>query len=85
MQDEETYEYSPVGLKNSQSGYRGVCWNKKAKRWRATIGVRGQTLHLGSFPKLLDALDAREKAEIFYEALRQRVFLNRPSATFKER
>jgi hypothetical protein len=34
---------------NNKSGYRGVSWNKKNKRWCAFIQIRRKTKYLGSF------------------------------------
>ena len=33
------------------SRFRGVCWNKKNKRWQASINVGGKYMYLGSFQK----------------------------------
>jgi len=76
------YEYSPVANKNSKSGYAGVRWHKGQEKWIAQIRFCGQHIHLGSFPRLLDALDARERAEEFYGAMRK---IHRPSAKFTEK
>jgi hypothetical protein len=35
--------------KNNTSGYKGVCWFKYKKRWKATIHVNKKTIHLGFF------------------------------------
>ena len=35
--------------KNSTSGYRGVRWDKRDKRWRATIKVNRKCHHIGYF------------------------------------
>lgn len=43
---------------NSASGLKGVTWHKQNKKWRATIQVNLQHLHLGYF----------ETAEAAYEA-----------------
>jgi len=50
--------------KDNVSGYAGICFHKRAKKWQATIG-RGQGVkHLGYFIDLQDAIAARKKAEI---------------------
>lgn len=46
------------------SGYVGVSWNKKDKRWVAYITKNGITHSLGSFTNLEDAITARKNAEI---------------------
>lgn len=33
--------------KNNTSGYRGVSWDKKRKKWKACINKNGKTVHLG--------------------------------------
>lgn len=34
---------------NNVSGYKGVYWDKKMRKWRAKIKVNRRTIHLGSF------------------------------------
>ena len=34
---------------DNKSGYKGVAWNRKAKKWRAQIYVNGTNKHLGYF------------------------------------
>lgn len=49
----------------STSPYRGVCWDKKAGKWNATIFMNGKKTHLGYFDVEADAaaasLSARQK------------------------
>ena len=47
----------------SASGYLGVTWHKRDKRWQAQIEVDGVSKHLGYYKSLPDALAAREQAE----------------------
>lgn len=49
--------------KNNTSGYSGVYWNKRRRKWTAAIGEKGKTRHLGCFEKLEDAINARKEAE----------------------
>jgi len=35
--------------KNNTSGYKGVCWFKRKKRWKSTIHVNKKTIHLGFY------------------------------------
>jgi hypothetical protein len=35
--------------KNNTSGFRGVSWNKQAKKWQATIRCNGKSRYLGRF------------------------------------
>jgi hypothetical protein len=50
--------------KNNTSGFVGVCWNKKLKRWRAVISFNGRRLHLGYFDDPKDASAAYETKKI---------------------
>jgi hypothetical protein len=47
---------------NNSSGYKGVCWNKRRKKWMAGIKVDGKSKHLGLFLKAEDAARAYNKA-----------------------
>jgi len=48
---------------NNRSGVKGVSWHKAGKKWTAQIKHDGRKIHLGSYSSLLDAVEAREKAE----------------------
>ena len=52
--------------KNNTSGFKGVHWNKREKRWLARIKVNGESKHLGSFINKEDAIQARSEGEIKY-------------------
>lgn len=52
--------------KNNTSGIIGVGWIKGKNKWRAAIGVKGKTIHLGYFYNKTDAIKARLKAEKTY-------------------
>lgn len=52
--------------KNNTSGYTGVYWYKRDKKWRAAIRVKGEDIHLGYFLNKEDAIAARKQAEIKY-------------------
>ena len=41
--------------KRGTSGYRGVSWHKRAKRWWARIKINGRNKHLGYFSNPEDA------------------------------
>jgi hypothetical protein len=41
--------------KRNKSGFRGVSWNKKAKKWVANCMINGNQHYLGSFNSLDDA------------------------------
>jgi hypothetical protein len=51
---------------NNKSGYTGVRWEKKRKKWLATIRVNYKTIHLGRFILKKDAIKARKLAEKKY-------------------
>lgn len=36
-------------FKTNTSGYRGVCWNARSKKWQATISVNSKTIYIGVF------------------------------------
>jgi hypothetical protein len=50
----------------SASGYLGVTWHKRDKRWQAYIELDGKSTHLGLFQNLADAVAARQQAEVLY-------------------
>lgn len=52
--------------KNNTSGYTGVKWNKKTKKWIARIQINGKQKHLGTFINIEDAINARQKGEELY-------------------
>ena len=52
--------------KNNTSGKTGVFFNKRKKKWMASISLKGKRTHLGCFDKKEDAIKARLKAEEEY-------------------
>lgn len=46
---------------NNTSGYKGVTWNKKDKRYRAQISYNNKMLHIGSFGNAIEAAKAYDK------------------------
>ena len=48
--------------KLNTSGTKGICWNKKAKKWHAKIYINGKSKHLGIFENINEAKIARTKA-----------------------
>lgn len=48
---------------NSKSGYPGVRWAERRRKWQAVIKTGGRTTHLGSFTNIEDAIAARAKAK----------------------
>ena len=55
-----------VLAKNNRSGVRGVCYNKRKKRWMAYIGINKTLIQLGNFQNFDDAVAARKEAERAY-------------------
>jgi hypothetical protein len=51
---------------NSRSGIKGVCWDPKRKKWRATIQVDGRYRQIGRF-------ETREAASMAYRAMSARL------------
>lgn len=49
---------------NSASGYLGVTWHKRDHCWQAYLEVNGKAIHLGSYKTLMDAVTARQHAEL---------------------
>ena len=53
--------------KNNTSGFKGVSWYSKSKKWRAVITFGGKYHHLGLFVKKQDAIDAyNQKAKEYF-------------------
>ena len=44
---------------NNTSGYKGVSYNKAAKKWAAYIGVNGVVISLGLFKTIKEAIEVR--------------------------
>jgi len=53
--------------RTNTSGYTGVYYVKRIKRWKASIRVDGRLRHLGYFDDILDAKNERNKANEEYE------------------
>jgi hypothetical protein len=39
----------PKQFKTNTSGFKGVCWNKRSKKWQSSISVNSKTVYLGVF------------------------------------
>ena len=52
--------------KDNTSGYSGVTYHKKAKKWAASIMYNRKQIYLGVFENILDAVQARKQAEATY-------------------
>lgn len=51
--------------KKNTSGIHGVSWNKRIRRWRSRMQVRGKEYDLGYYRDLLEAALSRYTAEIW--------------------
>ena len=49
--------------KDSETGHRGVGYNKRSHKYYSYIGFKRKLYHLGSFAELEDAIEARKRAE----------------------
>ena len=49
--------------KTNKSGYSGVTWHNRDKKWNVRIGHYGKRISLGYFDNLNDAIAVRIKAE----------------------
>ena len=49
--------------KNNTSGRKGVCYDKRKKKWMAQITINRKHIFLGYFNKIEDAIKAREEKE----------------------
>ena len=50
-----------IKKKNCSSKYRGVCWDKKDKKWRAQIQIDGKSKYLGLFETEEEAYECYKK------------------------
>ncbi len=55
--------------KRNTSGFKSVYWCRRAKKWRASIGLSGKTLYLGSFdtPEAAHAAYCEDSARLHGE------------------
>lgn len=65
------------------SKYRGVCWNKKNRRWQASINVGGKYMYLGSFQKEEQAAKAFDTQA--FSVRQERAKLNFPDCKARPR
>lgn len=51
---------------NNTSGYKGVYYSKRERKWKSFVRVNKQPKHLGTFDSKEDAIAARQRAENEY-------------------
>lgn len=51
---------------NNTSGFTGVSWNKREKKWKSYIKVNGENKYLGSYKDIETAVRKRKEAEERY-------------------
>lgn len=54
-------------LSSNTSGYTGVYWKAKNKKWAAQITFRNKTYYLGTYDKIEDAVKARKRGEEMHD------------------
>ncbi|MFC1794763.1 AP2 domain-containing protein [Planctomycetota bacterium] len=59
---QNNFNRSIIIRKDSSSKYKGVCWHKSEKRWRAQINVNGERKILGRFKDEIHAAKAYDEA-----------------------
>ena len=48
-------------LKNNTSGYKGVSWSKKDRKWQVVISIKNKSVRVGGFSDIIEACKARNK------------------------
>lgn len=62
-----TVQQRNMGVQSrSKTGYKGVRWTPRTKKYHVSITVAYKTKHLGVFEGIQDAVNARKKAELKY-------------------
>lgn len=49
---------------SNTSGYKGVCWRKDINKWQSRIMISGNSVHLGLFENITEAIKVRKLAEV---------------------
>lgn len=69
--------YKEKKNRNNTSGYTGVYWDKKKKKWVAQIGFKGRNYYLGSYCDKEDAVMARRQGEQMHDNFLERYYANK--------
>jgi hypothetical protein len=51
---------------NNNSGFHGVLWDHRRRKWEARIGVNGRQTRIGRYNHKEDAIAARKAAEVVH-------------------
>ena len=65
-------QFNALIARNNISGYRGVCWSERDKRFRATAKLNGIKLHIGNFKTLEQVVEARQIWELSNNVINNR-------------
>jgi HNH endonuclease len=52
--------------RNNTSGYKGVLWSAKLKKWIVRLKLNGRSMYFGAYADIEDAIKARKQAEATY-------------------
>ena len=63
VEQSENFRNQPKNSKNT-SGFNGVCWHKKTKKWMAYVRRDGKRIYLGVFENIEAAIAARQVANV---------------------
>ena len=58
--DKTTQNINQRKREDNTSGYVGIYWHKASKKWDAKIGVNSKLVHIGTFPLIENAVQARD-------------------------
>lgn len=50
--------------KRNRSGYKGISWHRRDKKWQCFICDNNKNIYLGGYDNIKDAVEARKLAEI---------------------
>jgi hypothetical protein len=57
-------QYNKKLMSNNTSGFRGVSWAKRERKWESYVGINGKMVHCGYHTDLISAAKAYDKAAI---------------------